>query len=95
MTEPNDTAEPSGASGGSATYQLTLAEVESMYDQWKRLHCGPRRMVVLMRKPYWKKVLSVPWLWWSHFGVARQRTSVTQSARLATLFVCAFLTFRK
>ena len=95
MTEPNDTAEPSGASGWSATHQLTLAEVESMYGQWKRLHCGPRRMVVLVRKPYWRKVLSVPWLWWSHFVVARQRTSVIQSAGLATLFVWAFLTFRK
>lgn len=91
----NDNEEPSAASAGSATHQLTLADIESMYEQWKRLHCGPRRLMALVRKPYWKKVLSVPWLWWSHFGVARQRTSVIRSARLATLFVWAFLTFRK
>ena len=92
MTEPNEAAEPSGASGGSASYQLTLADVESMYEQWKRLHCGTRRMVVLARKPYWKKVLHVPWLWWSHYTVCRVRMGVYQSARLATLFVWAFLT---
>ena len=87
MTQDNE--EPSA---GSATHQLTLADIEWMYEQWKRLYCGPRRLVALVRKPYWKKVLSVPWLWWSHFGVARQRTSVIRSARLATLFVWAFLT---
>ena len=55
MTDEKNEAEPSGASGGSATHQLTLADIESMYEQWK----------------------------------------VTRSPRLATLFVWAFLTFRK
>ena len=89
MDSTNETAKPSGASGGSATF--TVEDVGLLYDEWKRLHCGPRRMVSLIRKPYWKKVLSVPWLWWTHFGTACQHATVFQSAGLATLFVYAFL----
>lgn len=66
-----------------------------MYDQWKRLHCGPRSLAVLIRKPRWKMALSSPWLWWSHYTVCRKRMGVYKAARLATLFVWAFLTFRK
>lgn len=89
MIDEKNEAEPSGASGGSATF--TVEDVGLLYDEWKRLHCGPRRMVSMIRKPYWKKVLSVPWLWWTHFGTACQHATVFQSARLATLFVWAFL----
>lgn len=93
MTQGNE--EPSAASAGSATRHLTLSEVESMYEQWKRLHCGPRSLAVLIRKPRWKMALSSPWLWWSHYTVCRKRMGVYKAARLATLFVWAFLTFRK
>ena len=78
-----------------AIESLRLEVASLLYDEWKRLHCGPRRMVSLIRKPYWKKVLSVPWLWWTHFGTACQHATVFQSARLATLFVWAFLKPRK
>jgi hypothetical protein len=92
----NDAAEPSAPLGGSATQAgLTLTDVGILYEEWKRLHCGPREMVTLCRKPKWKAVFSVPWLWWSHFGVACQYTTTVQAARLATLFVWAFLTVRK
>jgi len=93
MSEPNETAEPSGASGGSATF--TVEDVGLLYDEWKRLYCGPRRIVSLIRRPYWKKVLSVPWMWWSHFWLACQYMGVFQAARMATLFVWSFLTIRK
>jgi hypothetical protein len=66
--------------------------VSLLYSEWKRLHCEPREMVRLCRQPKWKKVLSTPWLWWSHFMVARRHATVFQAARLATLFVWAFLT---
>jgi len=46
--------------------------------------------MILFRRPMWKRVLSVPWLWWSHFGVACQYTTTVQAARLATLFLWAF-----
>ena len=86
-------AEPSPASSGSATF--TVDDVALLYDEWKRRYCGPRDMVILVRRPMWKRVLSVPWMWWSHFGLACQYTGVFQAARLATLFVWAFLTARK
>ena len=63
-----------------------------VYSEWKRLHCGTREIVRLCSKPTWRKILSTPWLWWSHFMVARRHATVFQSARIATLFVRAFLT---
>lgn len=67
-------------------------EVAFLYAEWKRLHCGPRRMIALRRKPLWKAALSVPWLWWSHYSTARSHTTRFRSAMIATLFVWAFVT---
>jgi len=92
-TMTHDNEEPSAASAGSATF--TVDDVALLYDEWKRRYCGPRDMMTLVRRPTWKRVLSVPWMWWSHFGLACQYTGVFQAARLATLFVWAFLTTRK
>ena len=67
-------------------------DVEFMYAEWKRLHCGPRDMIELMRlKPRWKVFLRVPWLWWSHYTTARAYTTCLRSAMLATLFARAFV----
>jgi hypothetical protein len=49
-------AEPSLASAGSATF--TVDDVALLYDEWKRRYCGPRDMVILVRRPMWKRVLS-------------------------------------
>ena len=65
---------------------------EFLYAEWKRLHCGPRDMVKLWRKPRWKAALSIPWLWWSHYRVARAYATTYQAAELATIFVWAFWT---
>lgn len=67
-------------------------DIELLYNEWSRLHCGPREMVALIRKPLWRRALSVPRLWRSHYCVARRYTGVYQSARLASLFSWAVLT---
>ena len=67
-------------------------EVDFLYAEWKRLHCGPRDMLLLRRKPLLRAALSVPWLWWSHYTTARSYTTRYRSAMMATLFAWAFLT---
>ncbi len=71
------------------------ADPEVLYAEWKRLHCCPRYMVSLVRKPRWKTFLLVPWLWWSHYSTARRHTTCFRSARMATLFAWAFMTYQR
>jgi hypothetical protein len=96
MTDEVD--EMSAASRGSTTHvdpPLTLTDIDLLYSQWKRMYCGHAALVVLRRRPKWKCAIYAPWLWWSHFRVACEYTTTFQAARLATLFVWAFLTARK
>jgi hypothetical protein len=69
-----------------------LPDVEFLYAEWKRLHCGQRDLIQLLRlRPRWKVYLRVPWLWCSHYATARTYTTRLRSAMLATLFSRAFV----
>jgi hypothetical protein len=72
------------------------AIVSEIYDEWKRRErCGSSQVVSLLRRPRWKMVLLVPWLWFSHFIAATKFTTTYQAARLATFFVVAFWQYRQ
>ena len=85
------------SAGSAATIAVSLdaAVVENIYAEWKRLHCGPRSLATILKKPRWKVFFLLPWLWQSHFRTAVRHTTVYEAARLATLFAWAFWQTRK
>lgn len=66
--------------------------IDTLFSEWRSLHGGPARVYVLVRKPLWKAVFCVPWMWLTHFRVAARHTTKLRAARFATLFAWAYLT---
>jgi hypothetical protein len=66
---------------------LSPEATEKLRLQWERLSHGPAHLgvYIMHRKPRWRLLLSLPWMWVGHYYIARRSDGILKSAKIATL----------
>lgn len=70
---------------------LSPEATEELRRKWESMNSGPAHLgvYIMHRKPRWRLLLSLPWMWAGHYRIARRTDGAWRSARIATLLTRA------